>query len=320
MSTISCPTENAKLSEVTSSIEDRATEIIQGIENEAKADTENLKKDMPSGEENKIGIDIKFNWTDKEFSFHIPTVKLEDQVIGSLHLPEFKMENKDIVFYTPSVKMVDKKVGEYPTVVCRGFSCHTEMKDIIISVPETFQQEHKITLGIPSVTMKQQDIIMGIPVFGTQLQKFVLSIPEIEMVSISQISAETKKKSEELNEKYSKKNQDVKAQIRDLIIKEVEPAHTDLFNCIKSGVSAMKSASITPYESTITTLNTGISNLQAQGVPSDNASLKQMEESLRVTTEQRDKQVQLFDSKLDEIEAQRKSSFETIINQIDVQS
>lgn len=318
MSTIACPTESAKLSEVTGTLREQADELIRGIENEAKADTDDLKKNMPSGEENKVGIDIKFNWVDREFSFHVPTVKLEDQVIGRLHIPEFKMKNEDIVFYTPSVRMVNKKVGEIPNVVCRGLSCHTEMKDVIISVPETFQEEHKISFGVPTVSMKEQDLIMGIPVFGTQLQKFILSIPEVAVVSISEISAETKKKSQELNEKYSQKNTEVKAKIRDLLIKDIEPAHTALFDCIKNGISAMKPSS-TIYDSAIATLNAGINDLKAKGVSSDNETLQQMEDSLKTTIEQRDKQVQQFDEKLNEIEAQRKSSLEGIISKVDSQ-
>lgn len=316
MPTATCPTETAKLSETGQIIENQIQEIVNAIKNDVEADAKEINKDAPSGEENKIGIDFKIDWVDKEFSLHVPTVTLEDQVIGRLHLPEFKMEDKEIIFHTPSTRMVDKKVGEYPSIVCRGLSCKTVMKDIIISVPETFMQEHKISFGVPTVVMKEQDLIMGVPVFGTTLHTFILSMPKIEVITISQASENLKKKSDELNDKYTKREQDERNNIKNLVLSNIEPPHTALFNCIKSGIEAMRSAALTNFDAGIATLNAGISNLKAQGVDSDNETLKQMEESLRLTTEQRNEQSNIFDSKITEINEQQRTSLETMTRQI----
>lgn len=231
-------------------------------------------EDMPSDVGVVIGIDIKVEWEDTEISFDLPEVTVHDRSF-SLDLPEVTMSTKEISFGVPDVRMVDRKVGQYPEV--HGFT--VRWRDIIISVPEPYIRQVKISFDIPEVAMRRKEFIIGIPEFTMKTVRWVLSLPQFTVVNVSAQTEALVQKGRELKAR----GEEIAARMRAEIENEVQ-AFRQAIGLSKSAGSAATAAS---FDSALNSVSSAISGLQAQGVdpikvptPGGDINLRKMYEDL----------------------------------------
>ena len=210
-------------------------------------------EEMPSDVGAVIGVDIQVEWKDTDVSFDLPEVTVHDKSF-SLDLPEITMSTKEISFGIPDVRMVDKKVGQYPEI--HGFT--VKWKDIIISVPEPYIRQVKISFDIPEVAMRRQDFVIGIPEFTMKTVRWILSLPQFSVVNVSAQTEALAEKGRQLKAR----GEEIATRMRAEIENEVQ-AFRQAIGLSKSAGATETAAS---YDSALNSISNAISGLQAQGV------------------------------------------------------
>ncbi|MFZ4201025.1 hypothetical protein [Lysinibacillus sp. NPDC056220] len=281
----------------------------EAIKNEAIAEANKLNDENPQG---NTGLTFNFDvtWTDKPIKFHLPTITIVDKQI-SLDLPTVKMVDKDIKFNLPVCNMEDQVVGRYPEF----HGLRVEWHDIITTVPVCENNEQRIVIGIPEISMQRQDMIIGIPNIEMREVEIAIKYPEFKLVNVA---VEMKEKSEKLESGTKEKLRSSFNEIKSNLLEEFRAKHTSLFDCLRSELLSKKNETLVSIDGIITGLNTATAQMKEKNVPSDNDSLKQTEATLQDLVSKRSTIDSQFEQNLNELNAQQQTSLEKFVQQFDL--
>ena len=196
-------------------------EQIQAVQDRYRSQIEDLQRrgqklvddhKQPNGAEAFIGVDIDVDWADVDIVFDVPTVEMKTTDI-SLDVPELRMETKTIIFHTPSIRMVERKIGQYPEFI--GWK--VVWRDIIISVPEPFMEEQRISFDLPTVTMRRQEWRLDLPQFRMDRVRWVVRLPQFTVRNVRVETDRLKQEGERLKMEGQQISERMKGEI-DMIV------------------------------------------------------------------------------------------------------
>ncbi|MGY3419510.1 hypothetical protein ACVWY4_005747 [Bacillus mycoides] len=315
---VPCPDQQNALENILKNIEPMMTDRNEKLKAEIDQKVKDLNSETPnpSTGEAALGFDIDIDWKLQELKLHVPTISLEDRKIGSLNLPVIEMIRKEIVFHTPSVRMVPKKVGQYPEVKCKNFKCTTHWKDIIMDVPETFMQEQRTSIGLPSIKMEQKDIILGLPVVGMELKIIKLHIPNFKIKNIRVEAREAEEKAHTIENEINTRVSEEKVKLKNELQTQIIPPHSALFDCFRNNLEVTKTQVLATLDGYVTVNQTTVQQLKSQNVPNDNEYLKSVENTLNDLMAQKVEAEQEFLKSLEQINNEQRESLEKMTSKI----
>jgi hypothetical protein len=97
-------------------------------------------------------------------------------------VPEVAIKNDDIVFSKPEIVMVRHRGPNIPDgLECRGLKCRVRYKETWYKRPETRMVEHRIVIGVPTLSMRKKTISMSIPEVSMRRREFSFTVPQITL-------------------------------------------------------------------------------------------------------------------------------------------
>ena len=304
-----CSTLINEFSAFTETIKNTINNKTETIKSEAEAEANKLNEGNPQG-----GIGVTFNfdvtWTEKPIKFHFPTITMKDRHM-TLDIPTVNMVDKEIIFHIPECRMEDRVVGRYPEF----HGLEVRWRDIITTVPVCDNREQRIAFGIPEISMQRQDMIMGVPIFEMREMEINIKYPEFKLINVA---AEMKEEGEKLETDTKEKLRSGFNEIKTNILEEFKSKHTNLFDCLRSDLLSKKNEAVVAIDGMITGINSAITQMKQNNVPSDNESLRQTESTLQDLVSKRSTIDSQFEQQLNELNAQQQTSLERFVQQFDL--
>jgi len=301
-----CDAAKQSLHEVVDGLSSELSTTIKSISDRYQPEFERIADDAPDGGVlMAIDLDIDVKWETVTVSLDLPEVSMKLQE-WSLDLPQVTMKDKRIVFSTTSSRMVNKKVGQYPEV--HGWTI--KWKDIIISVPEFFQQDHEIIMGIPEVRMDTTSFKLDVPEFVMRTQEIKFDLPQI---TVKSVQAEARLLKEEAEAKAAEMGKEIAA-MRARVLgrggEKVVAASNTFFTCLRTQIQMKRDETAALFEPGIAMVQQALSKLQDV---SATAPADEMRQRLNELIAKKEAATANFDAAIRQIIEQEKATVDSLL-------
>jgi len=301
-----CDAAKQSLHEVVDTVGGELSTAIRAISDRYEPEFARISDDAPDGDVlAAIDLDIEIKWETVSVALDLPEVTMTTQE-WSLDLPQVTMKDKRIVFHTPSVRMVDRVVGRYPEV--HGWT--VKWKNIIISVPETFMQEHEVIMGIPEVRMDTTSFKLDVPEFTMRTQELKFDLPQI---TVKSIRAEARQLKQEAEAKAAEMRDEIETTRAGIINKggeKVVAASSTLFTCLRTQIQMKRDETAAMFEPGIALIQQALSKLQDVNAGAEADELRQR---LADLLEKKDAATANFDAAVRQLIEQEKATAEGLL-------
>ena len=278
------------------------------ISQEAKdgADQIESKAPRPSAVEGVVGYTVQVTSVDHRIQLDLPVVKVHEKNLA-MHIPQVVGTDKsDIVFHTPSVRMVRKVISRYPEVSIHG----VKWCEISADVPETFQQEHRIAVLYPKVSMARHDIKVNVPEVFMESRDFTFRLPSVTVKSVNAEGEKAKEDGEQLSADTNAKLDKAKAGLKQAFADKVKPAVASKFEAMRQKVNGERQTVLGQVRAAF---DQTTQKMRADGVPAGDGAFARLKTEQQAAENSVNTQ---FDAALQQMVQAEKDALAAILNSV----
>lgn len=324
-----CEFDQSAVDAEISEIETRYSQQFEDRRKAVERETDQLREEAPDPNEVEgvLGIEFEVDWSEQEFSLHVPEFTMRDQEM-IFDLPSVAMRQQTWIYHTPSVRMRQQCINNPPETVCTmrqqciggGWSriC-TDIPECKMrsggqtctDLPETFMQEQRTILHVPEVRMERQRIVLGIPEVSMGLQTIKMHLPEFKVTDISVEVNELKQRGEQIQEREQNASealsQSMAGEIRAVSIDQTNKT----FDCNREQLLAQRDAGLSEIDININAVNGSLKAAQDSGATEIASAMTTALDQLIFAKSEAE---QTFNTALENLETARREAITKISN------